>query len=235
MDEALVDKLLLRFDSQAKQIAELQRRLHSLEEGQARKPDGLRPLPVLPSLAAEAAPILTVSDKDNGELKVGDFVTLAANFRPPDEKHGCLAHGELGKVVEVSAEPDDDEPYKITAVEGRRRGKWWWYEKGQLECVKKEDTFIQPHYSISASVWDATLLLGSPEFGFAGRAVAWAGLTLNVTVQVKFAVATTALSILTLRTSFAGCLRVHCYGCPVAADRSKLRLRNGERFQELAP
>ena len=44
----------------------------------------------------------------------------------------------------------------------------------------------EPYYTLSGSVWDATILLGSDAFGTPGKIVAWGGIVLNVAMQTVF-------------------------------------------------
>ena len=84
----------------------------------AAKPKAAKPKPRKP---AAAAPV------EAGPLQVGDQVSI----KPGGPQDGCLAENEIGQVMEVSQDEDDDEPYKVLAASG----KSWWYEDGQLVKV----------------------------------------------------------------------------------------------------
>ena len=84
----------------------------------AAKPKAAKPKPRKP---AAAAPV------EAGPLQVGDQVSI----KPGGPQDGCLAENEIGQVMEVSQDEDNDEPYKVLAASG----KSWWYEDKQLVKV----------------------------------------------------------------------------------------------------
>ena len=103
------------------------------------KPLASPPMPARPTAYNKAGPkpkgkrLRYSADKlpprsvEFGPLQVGDQVSI----KPGEPQDGCLAENEIGQVMEVSQDEDDDEPYKVLAASG----KSLWYEDGQLVKV----------------------------------------------------------------------------------------------------
>ena len=77
-------------------------------------------LPASPSPVSPTTSPRTLSPDLVSALKVGDAVTLDDQYTPSNPKHGCLTPGEVGRLVQISQDPEDDEPFKVIG----RKGEW---------------------------------------------------------------------------------------------------------------